>query len=248
MDALTTLRPAPLLVILLVELVLIGWGTGYVTSALFSLVPWRPLSYPILLPGTVLHELAHAIAALALGLGIEEMVLFKPTLGVDGSVLLGWVTSRRTTPARSAVMAAAPVLLVPPMLLALAWVAANLAGTYWEASALLWLVVGLGSLGAFPSSGDRIPLLGGLLALAVCVAVGLGILMLAGERGLSVVLAGAVVALLVPALLFAIVFWVAWGLHREDEGRPPMFIVIRDRPRGTPTPPRPQWRGPQGRG
>jgi hypothetical protein len=240
MDPLTTLQPAPLLVILGVELVLIGWGTGYVSSLIYSLVPWRPLSYPFLLPGTVLHELAHAAAALVLGLGIQEVVLFRPTATTDGSVELGWVTPRRSALGRSAVMAIAPLLLVPPMLGALALLAAALPTAWWGASVALWIVAGLGSLGAFPSSGDRVSIREALLLAGVCVLAGLTLYGVGGQQATSVVLAGAVVMLLVPAAVFAFVFGLmfVWG---QDADGSVMVIVIRDRPRAVPRASAPLW-------
>jgi hypothetical protein len=246
MDDLTTLRAAPLLVMLLVELVLIGWGTGYVTSAIYSLVPWRPLSYPLLLPGTVMHELAHAVAAMALGLGIEELVLFRPTPSADGSVRLGWVTPQRSARLRGDLMAAAPLLLVPPMLLAMVLTALAMPTALWGVSGALWIVVALGCLGAFPSSGDRISFRGGLTVVGGCFVAGLALYLVGGEQALSAVLAGGVLGLLVPALVFAFVLAVKF-VRRDDENAPVMIIVVRDRPRGLPKAPAPPWPRPPGR-
>jgi hypothetical protein len=240
MDELFTVRSAPLLVILIVELVLIGWGTGYVSSLILSLVPWRPLSYPFLLPGTVLHELAHAVAALVLGLGIEEMVLFRPTTAADGSVELGWVTPRRSARGRSAVMAVAPLLLVPPTLMALVLLARTLPAAWWGGSAALWIVAALGSLGAFPSSGDRVSVLEALALVGACVLAGLALYGVGGERATSVALAAAVLALLVPAIVFALAFWLKF-VRRQDASQSVMVIVIRDRPRVVPRSPAPLW-------
>ena len=218
------------------------------TSTIYELAPWRPLSYPLLLPGTVLHELAHAAAALALGLGIEELVLFKPTTRPDGSVEFGWVTPRRTAHGRGAIMAIAPLLLVPPVLLAISLVAVNLPSALWGASVALWLAVGLGSLGAFPSPGDHVSLRGGLAIVGGCIVSGLALYTVGGDHALSVVLAGAVLALLIPAAVFVVVFGLRKAfIGEETEATAPMVIVIHHKPGGLPQPPRPQWPRPPGR-
>ena len=202
MDALSTLLPAQLAAVIAVEIAVIGWGTRSITRSIISLVPWRPLAYPFLLPGTVLHELAHAAAALALGLGVEEIVLFRPTARPDGSVVLGWVRPRRSARVRGAIMAAAPVLLVPPALLAVAVLAAGLPGTQRGASMGLWVLVGLGSLGAFPSRGDHFSIRGALTVAVAGVLAGLAILVVGGEHALSALLAAAALALAIPAIVF----------------------------------------------
>jgi len=230
MDALTTWRPVPLLAILVLELGLIGWGTGYVSSLILSLVPWRPLSYPFLLPGTVLHELAHAVSALVLGLGIEKVALFRPTTAADGSVELGWVTARRYARWRSAVMSVAPLLLVPPTLMALVLLATALPTAWWGAAVGLWIVAALGSLGAFPSSGDRVSVVEALALVGVTVLAGVALYVVGGEHTTSVALAAAVLALLVPAIVFALAFWLKFVWRQEARGSI-MVIVIRDRPR-----------------
>ncbi len=203
MDALSSLHPAQLAAVIAVEIAVIAWGTRSITRSIIALAPWRPLSYPLLLPGTVLHELAHAAAALALGLGVEEIVLFRPTPRPDGSVTLGWVRPRRSSRVRGAIMAAAPILLVPPVLLAVALLAAALPGTQRGASIGLWVLVGLGSLGAFPSRGDRFSVRGALTVLGAGVLAGLAILAVGGGHALSAVLAGAALVLAIPAIVFA---------------------------------------------
>jgi hypothetical protein len=206
MDRLAALSPGLLVVLITVEVLLIGWGERYVNGTIYSRAPWRPLSYPFLLPGTVLHELAHACAAWALGLGVAKVVIsLRPTTDPDGHAVMGWVVPRRSAPGRDAIMCVAPVILVPPVLLAVTLVALNLPSD-WSGASLAWLVVvGLGSLGAFPSSNDRdiISNRGALTVVAACLLAGLALYALGA---LSLVLAGAALALLVPAGLFAFVF------------------------------------------
>jgi hypothetical protein len=132
------------------------------------------------------------------------------------------------------------------MLLALVLVAVALPTALWGASVVLWIVVALGSLGAFPSSGDRISIGGGLTVIGVCVLGGLALYVVGGGQALSAVLAGAVLVLLVPAIVFAFAFWLKF-VRREDVNGPRMVIVIRDRPRGLPKAPAPQWPRPPGR-
>lgn len=189
------------------EVVVLWQGSRRIDRALFGFA-WRPAVYPILAPGTVLHELAHAVMAVVLRVRVRRFVPFRPTRAADGRLWLGWVEHDRPDPVRGALIALAPAVLVPPLLL-LATAALTdgtfdyhelLSGGPWRI--LLWLVVvGLGSLATFPSDGDRVPLPG----LAVLLAAGAGLAALASSVGfLGPLLVAAVVSLAVPAAVQAV--------------------------------------------
>jgi len=93
----------------------------------------RFLGYLLAMPGTVLHESAHYLACVILRVRVGRKLrtrdgrrarvrLFFPVRDpVTGSVTLGMVPHARTDPVRGALIAIAPLLLVPPVLLAIAF-------------------------------------------------------------------------------------------------------------------------------
>lgn len=164
----------------------IFWATAHATSS-------RVLAYALAAPGTILHESAHYLAALVLGVPAGDRVLvaggkrgrvsfFFPKRGEDGSVTLGSVPVAATDPLRGALIAIAPVLLVPPLFAGLtalllgSAIPANLWSNFthaqlWEE--VLWLYLAFScAQAAFPSVGDHIGV-GGAFALFAfgCVIV-----------------------------------------------------------------------------
>jgi hypothetical protein len=77
--------------------------------------------YPLLAPGVALHELGHAVAALAIGSRVRKIVLFKPTRSAEGAWTLGYVEHDQPgTLVGRAFVSFAPLLLPPFFLYALA--------------------------------------------------------------------------------------------------------------------------------
>jgi hypothetical protein len=153
----------------------------------------RALGYALAMPGTVLHESAHYLACLILrvpvgaeltapGGGRARVKLFRPRRDEHGGVVLGEVPHAATDPLRGALIAVAPLLLVP---LLLAAVAMAMAGTtspaalpraivhlpVWQLALLAYVAFSCGQA-AFPSPGDHVGLVGAgaLLALGVLIA------------------------------------------------------------------------------
>jgi hypothetical protein len=139
----------------------------------------------LILPGTVLHEMAHAIAVVLCGGRIRRFVPFWPQAQPDGSTLFGYVQYEGAgDPLRRSLIAIAPLLLVPAALTGLTLLLLGTLEPSEVPAAFLaagpplaagWaLLVTVGTRGAFPSAGDRVGLLGAawlLLAAAVLVAV-----------------------------------------------------------------------------
>jgi hypothetical protein len=186
----------------------------------------RLLGYLLAMPGTVLHESAHYLACLVLHVPVGGQLragdgrrarvrLFYPKRDpVSGSVTLGMVPHARTDPIRGALIAVAPLLLVPPLLLAIALALAG-NGDPSQLRHLLpglatWKLVLLGYLafscgqGAFPSSGDRIGVLG-LLALGVIVAAAIAVILSdGGQAELAKLIRDICLLLAAPAIASAI--------------------------------------------
>ena len=138
----------------------------------------RLLGYLLAMPGTVLHESAHYLACVILRVPAGRQVrtrdgrrarvrLFLPQRDqVTGSVILGMVPHARTDPVRGALIAIAPLLLVPALLVAIALLVAGTSDPAQLRRVLpelaTWKVVLLGYLtfscgqAAFPSAGDHV--------------------------------------------------------------------------------------------
>lgn len=194
----------------------------------------RLLGYVLAMPGTVLHESAHYLACVVLrvpvggqlrrgGGGRARVRLFGPQRDpVSGSVTLGAVPHAVTDPLRGALIAVAPLLLVPPLLVAFALAVADNSDpaqlrhilphlAVWKLLLLAYVAFSCGQA-AFPSSGDHIGAVGatglaviGAGVVAVVLAEGgqaeltdltrdLGLLLAvpALTSGLSLVLLGAI--------------------------------------------------------
>jgi hypothetical protein len=202
----------PLLLALLAEAAVLGLAERRVTPRLAARRILGPL---LVMPGTVLHEIAHAAAVLLLGGRITGMSLFRVERQPDGSVVFGHVAfTGLRDPLRRSLVSVAPLLLLPP-LLAGAGIALLHAASLPEAlsalaaappaTAAAWLAAALlCSRGAFPSSGDSVGAIGGaclvLLAAALAAAVTLALGPGALATGLS-----SLAALFAPAALAAAV-------------------------------------------
>ncbi len=153
---------------------------------IFGLVALRSRALALVLsfPGTVLHEGAHWLACKLLAVGVMDVELFRPRQQPDGSVRLGAVTHARVDPLRMTLVAIAPVVFVPALLVGLAYLIlgskvlehpldAFTAAELWQQIAVAYIAASCGSA-AFPSPGDKITFLGALLVIvpvAVAVAV-----------------------------------------------------------------------------
>lgn len=175
-------------------------------GSLLSLGP-RLLVWPLIMPGTVLHELAHALTALLLGCRIVEFRPFWPERTEDGGWTFGRVSWAGGDPIRATLIGLAPLLLVPPLLSGVLLLvlgpdplAALLAGPP-ERSAAALAFLALGGRAAAPSAGDPVnPIVAALLL--VLAALGLGAL--GGQLGAGALLGllDLVIAVLVaPALV-----------------------------------------------
>jgi len=67
------------------------------------------LYYLLLAPGTIVHELCHAVASLVLLVPVREIHLFRLRHELDGTVQLGEVVHDKTDPIRNFLIAMAPL-------------------------------------------------------------------------------------------------------------------------------------------
>ncbi len=210
--------------LLALELVVLRRGQRRLFWAAAHATRSRVLAYALAAPGTALHEAAHYLACVALGVPITGRVrLFWPERTPGGDVVLGSVPHARTSALRQALISIAPLLIVPALLtIATALLLAPHGLTelpnaitevpWWRAA--LWIYLSLSCAQAvFPSSGDQIGVAGGACLCALLGAtVGL-ILALDSSHGLLVVLAAIDGVLALPAAAAALSM-VALGLLR----------------------------------
>lgn len=134
----------------------------------------RRFAYFLAAPGTALHEASHAIACYALGVRVGKINFFRPSEdGDSGQITLGYVQHAESDPLRGALIAIAPVLLVPPLLvLAAVVLLGGLSLSYLEhalSSLAIWRLVLYGYIAlsagqaAFPSPGDHVGVVGGIM-------------------------------------------------------------------------------------
>jgi hypothetical protein len=167
-------------------------------------------AYLLAAPGTVLHELAHLLMCLLLGVRTGRVRLFYPQQDEQGNVTLGSVEHQRPDPLRGALVAVAPAIFVPALLLGISVLffgsqfvndpfAALGASPWWLIIIWVYLVASSGQ-GAFPSPGDHIGIFGGvaliLLALALFFLVPNNLLQQGAEIGALVLAAPSLAALL----------------------------------------------------
>jgi len=224
----TPSRDLPALALLLaLELVVLRRGQRRLFWATSETSGSRLLAYALAMPGTVLHEAAHYLACLALGVPVGRALgpgtpgarvrLFWPRQEPNGDVVLGGVPHARTDPLRQALISTAPLLVVPP---ALALITALLLGpgalsqlpdvlgrvALWKA--LTWCYVAQScAQAAFPSPGDRVGVVGAL-GLALLGALAVGLISVLGTRTTLADVLGAVVGMLALPAAAAVVLLV----------------------------------------
>jgi hypothetical protein len=162
-------------IIILIEAGVLFLGQRFVFGAAYN--KSKLLTYILVAPGTALHELSHWIMCIVLRVPAEAPVLFKPEENEDGSMTLGYVNHAETDPFRGALVAIAPVLLVPLLLL---FIFIMFFGTgvlkdpitvienaaIWKIALVAYITLSAGT-GAFPSPGDHIGFVGGLMLIAL---------------------------------------------------------------------------------
>jgi hypothetical protein len=222
--------------ILGLELAVLRRGQRRAVAGACGRLPVRMMAYVLAAPGIALHEGAHYLACLALGVPVGGQLRgpegervrtrwFWPRRTPDGNLSLGGVVHARTDPLRQALIASAPLILVPPTLALLTAAllgASALAGLpdalgrvpIWHAALWCYLALSCGQA-AFPSPGDRVGVIGavGLVVLGVGLVA---LLIVAG--GLATVLdaLGAVVGVLaVPAAAAAVLLALSGGVRRR---------------------------------
>jgi len=204
--------------LLLGEGVLLYFGQRRLFGAIESATHSRFIAYFLAAPGTVLHESAHYIMALVLGVPAGDRVrtkdgkrgrvsFFFPHREEDGTTILGSVPVAASDPLRSSLIAIAPIILVPPLfagltLLLLPVSSLSALGTAFVAAPLLhealWVYLGIScSQAAFPSIGDHVGILG---AFALTLLGGSLVALLASSGELEPVLRAVVLLLALPAL------------------------------------------------
>jgi hypothetical protein len=210
------------------ELALLWRGQRRLFWAAAGATRSRVLAYALAAPGTALHEASHYLACRALGVPVSKRVrLFWPQRTGEGEVVLGSVRHARTSPLRQALISIAPLLLVPAFLtLATALLVAPdalsrlpdaLTGVpAWRA--ILWVYLSLScGQAVFPSPGDRIGVMGGILLLVVGLLALGTVEALGGSGGVADVLGAADGILALPALAAAASL-VALGMLQRASG------------------------------
>ncbi|MGZ4173425.1 MAG: hypothetical protein ACXVQR_02990 [Solirubrobacteraceae bacterium] len=201
----------------------------------------RLLGYILAMPGTVLHESAHYLACVTMRVPVGRQVrsptggrarvrLFYPQRDRrTGAVTLGSVPHAATDPLRGALIAVAPLLLVPPLLVVLALLVTGTGDPAqitqrlahlppWKLLLLGYLSFSCG-LAAFPSRGDDIGALGGLALLAAGAASVAVIVSHGGQAELIRVTRAACLLLTVPALASTISLLVLGAVARGRRRR-----------------------------
>ena len=173
-----------LLVLLVLEGFVLYLGQRYIFGAAYNRSKF--LTYLLVAPGTALHELSHWIMCIVLRVPTDLPVLFRPEKHEDGSMTLGYVQHAKADPFRGALVAIAPVLLVPLLLLGIFVLLfspdvlqnpfqAVQGAAIWKIALAAYLTLSAGT-GAFPSPGDHIGVVGGimLIGLAALAVYALG--------------------------------------------------------------------------
>ncbi|HEV3229446.1 MAG TPA: hypothetical protein VGY97_08230 [Solirubrobacteraceae bacterium] len=212
-----------LAVILVAELVILRRGQRRALWGITSPRGWvgtRLLAYALAAPGTILHEGAHYLACLGLGVPVGRQLSapdgrrvrtrwFWPQRTPEGDLVLGGVVHARTDPLRQALIATAPLILIPP---ALAVATALLLGQHalvglpdalgrvpaWHAVLWCYLALSCGQA-AFPSPGDRVGAIGALWLVVLTGSVAWLLVTLGGAGSLLDVLGAVVGVLAAPA-------------------------------------------------
>jgi hypothetical protein len=182
----------------------------------------RLLGYLLAMPGTVLHESAHYLACLVLRVPVGRQLrtrdgrrarvrLFYPQRDrSSGAVTLGSVPHAATGPLRGALIATAPLLLIPPLLVAIALAVTGTTDpsklrhllpliATWKLVLLSYVAFSCGQA-TFPSSGDQLGKLGGLALTALAGMTITVILLHGGQAELTNLTRDACLLLAVPAI------------------------------------------------
>src|SRR5947209_5113374 len=216
-------RDLPALILLLgVELVLLWRGQRRLFWAIARASGSRMLAYALALPGTVLHEGAHYLACLTLGVAVgrqlgagpDRVRLFWPRRTPEGDVVLGGAPHAQTDPVRQAPIALSPLLLIPPVLALLTRLLLGPHGLtqlpdvlgrvpLWQAVLWGYLALSCGQA-AFPSPGDRVGLVGGTVLAGLVIVVGWALVAVGPAGSVADVLGAVVGVLALPAATAAL--------------------------------------------
>lgn len=169
----------PLTIIIVLQAFILYLGQRYIFAAAYNKSKF--LTYLLVAPGTALHELAHWFMCIILRVPAELPVLFKPQKNEDGSMTLGYVNHAQSDPLRGALVAIAPVIFVPLLLLGVFIILFSGAlindpfeavsqAAVWKIVLAAYLTLSAGT-GAFPSPGDHIGFIGGVLLVALGVVI-----------------------------------------------------------------------------
>lgn len=193
-------------------------------------------------PGTILHELAHFLACLILRVPAGRDVVgpdgkpakvefFRPRRDDNGQgITLGQVPHAATDPLRGALIAIAPVLLVPPLLFGLSYLllgahtpadipSALVHATWWKVP--IWALVALScGQAAFPSPGDHVGVLGGVCLATLAALIVVWSVQSGGVALLVDWLAAASLLLAVPAAAAAGCLGLFWMLRARRLAAP----------------------------
>lgn len=225
----STADEIPALIILLTaETLVLHRGSRRLFWAMSEATGSRLIAYAIALPGTVIHEGAHLLACLALGVPVGRVRLFWPQRSPEGDVVLGGISHARTDPLRQTLISIAPLLLAPPLLAlltaallgagALAGLPESLGGVaLWRSILWGYVVLSCGQA-VFPSPGDHIGWRGGLVLGALLVG-GFSLIDVIGGRGSVGDVLAAMVGLLALPAAAALAALAAAGLRRRLFGR-----------------------------
>ncbi len=210
-----------LLGLLAAELLLLRHGQRRLFWRLGGGGKLRGVAYLAVMPGTIMHESSHWLACRLLAVPVGRTRLFRPRRYPDGSVGLGAVSHARTGPLRRSLISVAPLVLVPA---GLAGASAVLLGPHvlahpprglstvplWRLGLWGWCSVSCAQA-AFPSSGDRFGVLGGVLLMALLAIVLVSLGALGGPATLRTVLVAAAALLALPALVGSVALVVLPG-------------------------------------
>ena len=181
--------------------------------------PKRFFGWALMMPGTALHELSHALVVILLGGKIHSFVPFRPVENEDGSFQLGYVEHSEVHLGAigGALVGMAPLVGVPLAIWGLGLLMLPSGGTPLEMLSWtvanpvslgpLWLLIAAPlSLGALPSPSDHrhLPLGAAMLAIPLLVLSLAGLV--AAQSLLQTPLIGWVQLLLLPSCVACLGF------------------------------------------
>lgn len=189
------------------------------------------LYYLLLAPGTILHELCHAVASLVLLVPVREVHLFRLRHEPDGTVQLGEVVHDTTDPVRNFLIAMAPLFGASVLIYFLSvWLLPK--GVSWEMllrsgwTCLFLVVVFFMALGLSPSRQDfkalpaflitalAVGLVGYLVVWIVSKNINLSSPAVTVEKALRTVNTGLVFVLVAVAVVFGVLLVVGEIVQR----------------------------------